>query len=307
MRVGVLRNPLSTKNVGQPRPSIPDGVSMVEIGPDKSIAEAVQDLIGEGLDLLIIDGGDGTITAALTALIAQGVELPPLGFIANGNTNLIARKTGKPITYDSLVAVVTMPLEAVRDKLRPTPALRIDIADQQVRFGFIAGWGAYAWATRMAIEEIGARHDMQIIGAIFSTLRRSLFGAEARAMRDGVACRLEIDGVEAVPDTNRFIGVVTCFEGRLPAGIRPFWGKGNTPIRWLDVISPPRYHVLFAPFVAFGFSLSVFERLGYRSGRAARLSVTLSDMMIIDGEVVSLPPNAKVEIDADKNIDIFHL
>jgi len=307
MRIGVLRNPLSTKNVGKPCWEVPDGVSLVESSADKPIADAVRELVQEGLDLLVIDGGDGTITAALSALIADEVAIPPIGFIANGNTNLIARKTGGSLKPEGFSKLAETSSQTLRDKLRRTPVLRFTIEGQEVRCGFIAGWGAYARGTRIAIEEMETRHDKQIAAAIFATFRRSLVGNEARDLRDGIDCRFEVDGVETILEAKRFVGVVTCFKGRLAAGVQPFWGKGRKVIRWLDVISPPRYHLLLAPFVLFGLRLPIFECLGYRSGRASRLSVTLSEEMIIDGEIVSLQPATRLDIDADLHLDILHL
>ncbi len=307
MRIGVLRNPLSTKNLKHPRWDFPSDIFLVETSADKSISEAATELARKNLDLLVIDGGDGTITATLSTFAAKGIPLPPIGFIANGNTNLIAHKTGTPLTLEAIVSLTEMSVEALRNKLHRTPILTIAIAGQEIRSGFIAGWGAYATATRMAIDEIRSRHDLQIAAAIFVTLRRSLFGAEARALRDGIVCHFQADDGKPMHGTRRFVGVATSFKGRLAAGVKPFWGTGSGSIRWLDVIAPPRYHIFLAPFVLFGWALPIFEGLGYRSGCASRLSVTLSEDIIIDGEIVSLPPNTKIDIDADRQIDILHI
>ena len=306
MRVGILRNPMSTRNLGSAHRAFPDGISLVEVGADKTIADAAYELTREDLDLLIIDGGDGTICAVLSALIARGIAVPPVAFLPNGNTNLIARKTGGSSKPKALRQLVEMSPEALADRLYPTPVLRFSISGEDVRCGFIAGWGAYARGTRMAMEEISARHDKQVAAAIFATLRRSLFGAEAREIRSGIDCRFEADS-EPAQNSKRFVGVVTCFEGPLAAGANPFWGKGTGSIRWLDVISPPRFHLLFTPFILFGLRLPLFERLGYRSGRAVRLAVTLAEEMIIDGEIVPIKPNTTVDIDADHHIDILQL
>ena len=307
MRIGVLRNPLSTKNLKNPRWDFPGDIFLVETSEDKSISEATTELARENLDLLVIDGGDGTITSTLSTFVSQGISLPPIGFIANGNTNLIARKTGTPLTLENLVSLTAMPVEALQDKLHPMPVLNIAIEGQETRCGFIAGWGAYAQGTRMAVEEMRSRHDLQIVAAIFATLRRSLFGAEARTLRDGIECQFQAESIEPIHGVRRFVGLVTSFKGRLAAGVKPFWGTGTGAIRWLDVIAPPRYHILLTPFVLFGLALPILESLGYRSGRTSRVSVTLSDEIIIDGEIISLPPNTRIDIDADRQIDILHI
>ena len=306
MKIGVLRNPLSTKNKKNAFWTLPEGFLVVETSADKPIADVALELTREDLDLLLIDGGDGTITATISALMAADTPLPPMGFIANGNTNLIARKAGRPLTTDDFNTLREMSSETLHQHLKRTQFLRFSVGDQERRCGFIAGWGAYAKATRMAVEEMRSRRDLQVATAILATLRRSLFGTEARALREGIECRFQIDGTPT-NDTKRFIGVVTSLEGRLAAGVKPFWGSGTGPIRWLDITSPPRYHILLTPFVLFGLTLPMLARLGYRSGRATRLSVTLSDEMIIDGEIISLSAETKIDIDADQQLDILHL
>lgn len=307
MKIGVLRNPLSTKNLTNPHWNLPGGFHLVEVGASRTIADAVAELAREKLDLLLIDGGDGTVTATISAFFSAGTSPPPLGIIANGNTNLIARKAGKLLTQRDLPRLVEMPVEDLSDLLRPMSVLGFEIMGRETRYGFIAGWGAYARGTQMATEEMQSKRDLQVMATILAVLRRSLFGAEARALRKGVNCRFEVDGLESAPKLDRFVGVVTSLDGRLAAGVKPFWGRGHGPVRWLDVTAPPRFHVLLTPFVLFGLALPMFSRLGYRSGRATRVSVTLSDEMIIDGEVVSLPPETQVDIDAKHQLDVLQL
>ncbi len=306
MKIGVLRNPLSAKNKKRPHWPLPDGVVLVETSAEKAIAQAARELANEDLDLLLIDGGDGTITATISTFVAADTPLPPMGFIANGNTNLIARKAGKPLTREDLNTLSGMPVETLRRHQKRAPFLSFTIAGQEPRCGFIAGWGAYAKATRMAVEEMRSRRDLQIATAIVATLRRTLFGKEARSLRDGIECRFQTDDSPII-EAKRFVGVVTSLQGRLAAGVKPFWGNGTGPMRWLDVTSPPRYHILLAPFVLFGLALPILARLGYRSGRATRLSVTLSDVMIIDGEIISLSPETRIDIDANRQLDLLHL
>ncbi len=305
MKIAVLRNPFSTGNLNRPAPCYPEGVCVAETDAQITIADAVQRIVHENPDLLLIDGGDGTITTAISALIAQNQGVPPLGFIARGNTNLIARKTGGTVRPDDIPDLTARPQESLQHHLQQMPVLDIMIGAGKTRHGFIVGWGAYTQATKTAIEELGTRHDLQVVAAIFATLRRTLFGAEAQALRRGINCRFVADDQELAPDEKRFIGVVTCFQGRLAAGVKPFRDRGNGPLRWLDITAPPRFPLLFAPFVLSGVPLPYLERSGYRSARAQHLSATLSDDMIIDGEVISIAPDTRVEITAQRTIKIF--
>jgi len=307
MRIGVLRNPLSTRNLKNPPVELPHGAVLVEIGAEKSIAAAVRELLNQNLDLLIIDGGDGTITSAISALFAEGDVVLPMGFIANGNTNLIARQTESSLNREALNVLINMSPDELRLRLCKTPVLRFAVEGHEDRYGFIAGWGAYARGTRIAIEEMKARHDMQVMSAIFATFRRSIFGEEAKALRRGIECHFGVDEIDVASNSDRFVGVVTCLQGRLVAGVKPFWGKGDGVIRWLDVLSPARLRFLFAPFVLFGLPLPLFKRFGYCSGRASRVCVTLSSEMVIDGEIFPLSSSTRVDIDAERKLDILQM
>ena len=102
-RIALLSNPRSTGNVAQlPRirafcADHPD-VFHYEVEQAEQIGDAMRVIARVKPKLLVINGGDGTVQAALTELhngdhFGEG-ELPPVAVLPSGKTNLIAMDLG---------------------------------------------------------------------------------------------------------------------------------------------------------------------------------------------------------------------
>lgn len=109
--VALLSNPRSTGNRGMlPRiraycAAQPD-VFHYEVEQVGQIAEALESIARVRPKVLIINGGDGTVQAALTELYNGGQfgrEPPPVAVLPNGKTNLIALDLGS--SGDPLIAL----------------------------------------------------------------------------------------------------------------------------------------------------------------------------------------------------------
>lgn len=287
MRIGLLRNAVSTGNRGRPPPVLPSGTTLVEPNSPEETVAALGALKAAGTEVVVIDGGDGTVRAVLSRLDRVFDTPPPIAIIANGNTNLIARRLGAVTQRGGLARLAALTPAGADGHLRTAPVLRIDFADgRPAERGFIAGWGAYAAGTRIGTREIAARHGAQIVRAVAATLRRTLVGKEAAMLRRGVPCEFRADGHEVV-EGPRFLGIATTLPGPLIAGLSPFWGEGSGALRWLDISAPPRRLALAAPLVALGRPMGWMRRAGYRSGRAGRIDLVLTGDLVMDGEAVA--------------------
>jgi diacylglycerol kinase family enzyme len=102
VRVALLSNPKSTGNVAQlPRVRAycaehPD-IFHYEVEAVDQIGEALRTIARVKPAVLVINGGDGTVQAALTELYNGGHfgdNPPPVAVLPNGKTNLIALDLG---------------------------------------------------------------------------------------------------------------------------------------------------------------------------------------------------------------------
>ncbi|HEU4876858.1 MAG TPA: acylglycerol kinase family protein, partial [Sphingomicrobium sp.] len=101
-RIALLSNPKSTGNLNQlPRirafcAEHPD-IFHYEVERANQIGEAMATIARVGPKLLVINGGDGTVQAALTELYNGGhfgSSPPPVAVLPSGKTNLIALDLG---------------------------------------------------------------------------------------------------------------------------------------------------------------------------------------------------------------------
>ena len=290
-QVALVRNPSSTRNLksGAPAP-VPDQVRLIDCSDFDGLTGNLAAARSAGAEVILIDGGDGTVREVLSRLPEiWGETLPHIGILPRGNTNLIARKVGGLHSKYAIAEVLRRCESGLPLPLSRQPLLRLDYpsGEHPAIRGFMFGWGAYAEGTRIAREEIAARGTGQVTRAVLSTLRRALFGAERTAFRRGVATGISIDGAPVL-NAARLIGLATTLPRSLVAGINPFWGEGPGPIRWLDIHAPGHRLALAAPFVALGWPRRWMTRSGYASGRAVRIELHLDTPFIMDGE--TFPP-----------------
>jgi diacylglycerol kinase family enzyme len=101
-RIALLSNPRSTGNISQlPRirafcAEHPD-IFHYEVERAEQVGEALKTIALVRPKVLVINGGDGTVQAALTELVNGGHfgdDLPPVAVLPNGKTNLIALDLG---------------------------------------------------------------------------------------------------------------------------------------------------------------------------------------------------------------------
>lgn len=258
-----------------------------------SLEEALAEMHAAGVSRLVIDGGDGTIREVLSRApeIWEG-EPPEYAIIPSGNTNLIARSAGVVEGEDAVARVDAAPITAFR---RVTlPVLRVERAGRPPLRGFIMGAGAYEAATRVAHEEIAARHGAQVLIAIWKLLT-------GPRLREGA--RIGVNGDRPRP---RMLTACTTLPGSLIYGFEPFWGEGEGPIRWLDIDKNPPLLALSAPFVAFGRP-TFWMRRAYRSGAASRLELALETDFVLDGECFDPGDDGRVRVFADETATFLSL
>ena len=308
MRLGVLRNPVSTGNRGRPPPALPGDAVLAETRHADGVGAALARLAAAGAEAVVIDGGDGTVREAVTHLGTAFAIPPPVAILPHGNTNLVAARLGALRPRD-LVRLAAMTCEVAAAHLHPAPVMRIEGAPGPAPpCAFIAGWGAYAAGTRIASAEIATRRRAQVLAGVLATLRRSLVGPDAARLRRGVACEVVAEG-HALPAGRRFLGLVTALQGRLMPPLDPFWGAGAGPLRFLDIAAPPRRLALAAPFVAVGRPRSWMARAGYRAGRSPRLTLVPSEDidLILDGDVITITGGTRLTVSARERVNVLHV
>ncbi len=284
-RIGVVRNPKSHGNRVHPPGPAPEGVRLVEPFGRDALRRELETFAREGLDLLVIDGGDGTVRDVISLLPHTfGEALPLLAVLPSGKTNVLAIDLGTPGDWRLEEALIAA--RQADPRIKERPPLRISWADghRPCLQGFFFGVGAMVKATSLAqkAHKVGFFHNLAVAVTILTATLGALFGGAKDEWREGVPAKLSFDG-EVQPGHERFAIVATALK-RLPFGLKPF-GVPREGLKFLDVDAPPRRLLKALPLVLSGKAEPKLEGMGYRRRDPREVLLGGGAPFVLDGEV----------------------
>ncbi len=214
-RIALLSNPKSTGNLSQlPRirafcADHPD-IFHYEVEEADQVGQALKTIARVRPKLLVINGGDGTVQAALTELHNGGYfgdTLPPVAVLPNGKTNLIALDLG---ARGDPVAALERLMELARSDLsdhlvaRELIALRCGSGEQRPVIGMFLGGAGLADTMlycRNKIYPLGLPNGLSHFITAIAVMMRGLLGLKASFLPPAPA-PLEV----SVPRTGKIRG-----------------------------------------------------------------------------------------------------
>jgi hypothetical protein len=284
MRAGVIRNPRSHRNRRHmPWAHAPEGTLFAKPRTKDALAEVLREFAANDVDLLVVDGGDGTLRDVLTrvpAAFAEGRH-PRLAIVPSGKTNVLAEDLGVPRDWTVEQALQRgQATDAVRATRACVEVVRRDGSER--RRGFVFGTGAYVRATRLAqsAHRMGAFGTASVALTLAASVVQSIAGRDDRGWRAGEAIRLKLDG-EAASDAARFLVLATTLE-TLPLGLKPF-GPPRPGLKALAIDAPPRRLIAAMPPLWTGAVAGWLEPAGYVR-RDGALEAAFSGEYVLDGE-----------------------
>ncbi|GAA0604607.1 diacylglycerol kinase family protein [Craurococcus roseus] len=296
-RIGIIHNPLS--RAGRDNRArfgaAAAGLPFAEPASRDALRDALRGFAARGVDLLAVQGGDGTLREVLTALPAAfGAAPPAIAVLAAGRTNLAAKVLGGAGTGEAALARLSDAAGRGALRRRIVPVLEVSRPgteqDGGPLRGLLFGAAAFAEGKRIADERLhgrGIRAGPAVALALASVALRA--GLDRRhPLRAGVPMAVAPDG-RPPRDGRRFLLLATTLD-RLMLGLRPFWGDGRGAVRWLDVEAPPRRLAAALWAGGRGRPAPWMAAAGYRSGRAERLEVAMDRPFVLDGEVFEPGP-----------------
>lgn len=152
----------------------------------------------DGLDAVVVLGGDGTVNELINGLLREGVrpDLPALGIVPGGSTNVFARALGLPIDPVEATGAVLAALRGGQ-----TRKIGLGLADDRY-FTFTAGLGLDADAVRV-VELARARGRRSTPALYASSALRRFFRTDRRHPA------LTLRFPEAEPVEGMFMAVVS--------------------------------------------------------------------------------------------------
>lgn len=305
-RIAVVTNPRSRRNrrhgpaVGREAVARV-GALHVTFGLDHDLRAAFAEFAVAGVDLIVIDGGDGTVRAVLAAAFAEPgfAHLPRFAVLGSGTTNMIAAdvgpRGGRAAAFDRLVALAAGG-GLDRHTLWRTPIRLVAGQGGSPQYGFFFGAGALVWGTHLTRRRIQRGPLANVAGTAVGVAATA--GLLALGLGPAAGSQLAVgydDG--PVVAGRRTLLLVSTLE-RLVGGMHPFWGDGDGALKVLDVAAPCRRFACAAPALVRGRPSPWFAAAGYRSRRAHRLELELAEDALFDGEWIVPTPGERLVLDA---------
>jgi hypothetical protein len=298
LSLGLISNPLSGGNrKGLPiirkilarRPQVfhREAITPSEVG------SALAEFARSKVDVVAVNGGDGTIHAVLTEFFGQPSPgpLPLLALLRSGTASMIARDVGlsgsarkalsRLLTWISTgygsAAVVQRPLL----KVEGTP-------DQKPLYGMFLGAAGICQGIRFCLDRV---HSKGVSGELAAgvTLGRFLLAA-ARMDKNLLSPTRATVSLNGEPSEEReFLLILISTLERLFLGIRPYW-SGETGVFYYTALgNQPRYLLRTLPALLRGKKGRFCSpENGYFSRKTREVRLTLTGGFTLDGELYDL-------------------
>ncbi|MFP6660291.1 MAG: diacylglycerol kinase family protein [Myxococcota bacterium] len=314
MRVGLLSNLRAGRNARRTARLLnflrdyPDVVS-VETTAAGAVPEALDDLARQDVELLIVNGGDGTLTHTLTEILGRrsfGDRVPIVAPLRGGRTNMSAQDLGShkdPVRglADLLQAVKTGHIE---DRITSRPVLKVDYGSPgESHYGMFFGVGMIHRAIQVAHENFPARKGQGVLGS--TLLTASLIARNALGDSGGVLRPDKIDlRLDGMPSPYaEFTLLIASTLDRLFAGMKPFWGTGPGALQTTSLASDCERIGAAAPGIWRGQPAAwVQPETGYLSRNVDSIRMRMGCGFTIDGELFDPENDSTVCVSANDSV-----
>ncbi|MFZ5608782.1 MAG: diacylglycerol kinase family protein [Pseudomonadota bacterium] len=317
--VAILSNPGSTTNrrsIDKVRALVQASshVLHVEVKRFEEIPEALRLMARAQPAVLVINGGDGTIQASLSALINHapfGERPPPVAVLPGGKTNMIARDLGMRSSTVAelrrlLALVAAGGLAARRARY---PLIGLDRGDGgPVAYGMFFGAAGIVGgidACRGKIYPLGLpnllSHALTMALIFFNVLAR---GNVSHSLVRAAPMRINLKG-GGILDGAFFIVMATTLS-RLVMGLDPFMrqGKGSLKFTAIEYRRATIWRALLALLLG-RFGRSMISGVHFRTVDAVRIMSTQA--VTLDGEMFAPQPGQAMLLDGTKSLDFVKL
>ena len=312
MRIGLLNNlraGRSADRVSQLLRFLKGHPDIVTVETDSALVvpEALSELARQDVELLAINGGDGTVQHALTEILGHRAfegRVPLIAPLRGGRTNMTALDLGahrNPVK--GMAELIAATREGTLDERRvERQVLRVEYgADRKFLYGMFFGGGMIYKAIELnhRLFKKNAR-SQGVVGATLVTA--GLVARAAMGKTDGI---LEPNKVQILLDgepvaRGEFLMVISTSLQRLFAGMRPFWGTGPGGVRFTALASDAQNFKAAVPGLLRGNPRRfVGESTGYLSRNVKCAELRFDCGFTVDGELVMPEPGCVASLTAD--------
>ena len=284
-------------------------VATVETSAAAAVPEALAALAERDIDLLVVNGGDGTLVRTLTEVLGNrpfGDRVPLIAPLRGGRTNMSARDLGANSNpLKGLAEVLQSTREdRIEERISRRRVLRVDYRPfGDPVYGMFFGAGMIHRAIGLVHQRFPAQSGQGVLGS--TLLTGALIGRTILGDREGVLTPdkidLLLDGKPA--QAAEFTLLIASTLNRLFSGMQPFWGHGPGDLR-ITGISP---HATGLASAAVGILRGrpqpwVRPENGYTSENVQVAELRMSCGFTVDGELHDPGPDAIVSVTARDSV-----
>jgi diacylglycerol kinase (ATP) len=296
-RIGILNNPLSGGNrnglqkIRAAAAAVRPRVLQAEVQTPADVAATLADFARREVNILVINGGDGTVQAVLTNLFHKNFfeAMPLLAVLRSaGTTSMIAGDVGLNGSREKALQKL-FSWAKTRDPNatvihRPVLKVQLPSADEPV-YGMFFGAAAIYQATHFCLQKVHTRGLIGELGAGIA-LARFLLAVFLRDRKVVSAVPITSRLNQDPPEQKKYLLVLITTLQRLFLGLRPYWGPEAKPLHYTAVGDRPHYFMRVLPSLMRGNqSNHVRPANGYISHNVDEVQLTLDSGFNLDGQL----------------------
>jgi hypothetical protein len=277
-----------------------------ETSDDTSVPGALAELAERGVEVLVLNGGDGTVQLALTHLLHDPASSwrPWLAPVRGGRTNMTALDLGAHRDPVRGLAGLIAADRAGRlaERVCQRAVLRVELAEG-VHYGMFLGAGVLHRAVELTLHTFPDGKAQGVFGAGLVTgvlIARAAAGG-MRGVLSPDKMRVSLDGESLEP--RELLLVMASTLDRLFLRMRPFWGREAAPVRVTLIASRARGLARSPLGILRGRpARHVRPENGYWGRNVHELAIQLDAGLVLDGELYPAQPDRLVRVGAVEGV-----
>jgi diacylglycerol kinase family enzyme len=297
VRIGMLNNPLSGGNrkglqkIQEAAATARPEVLQREVQTPADVSEALADFARREVNIVVVNGGDGTVQAALTAIFHHRFfeTKPALAVLPSaGTTSMIAGDVGLKGSRLSSLQKLFSRARTNNDSatIIQRPVLKVQVPSLKAPiYGMFFGAATIYQATHFCLQKVHTRGVRGEIGAGVAMVR-FLWAAILKDRKVVPPVPITIGLNQNEPQKQKYLLVLITTLQRLFLGLRPFWGSQPKPLHYTAVDAHPRNFLQALPSAMRGHqSRHITPTNGYVSHNIDEARLTLDSGFNLDGEL----------------------
>ena len=304
VRIGMLNNPLSGGNrkglhkIRKTAAAMLPEVLQHEVQTPEDVATSLADFARREVNMVLINGGDGTVQAALTGIFNKNPfeTMPLLAVLRSaGTTSMIAGDVGLKGSRENALQKLFRWTHAKKGgaAVLQRPVLKVQVpSEKKPVYGMFFGAAAIYQASLFCNQKIHAKvlRGEFAAGVAFARFLLAVFLRDHKVV-SAVPITTRLD--QNPPKQQKYLMLFITTLQRLFLGLRPFWGSESKPLHYTTIGWRPQHLFRSAPHVIRGKrGPFVNPANGYRSHNVAAVALYLDSGFNLDGELYN--PDSKL-------------